>query len=165
MAIIPTVRCRNMRAALAFYTGVLDFERVDGDDALDDPSFSVLERDEARMFLSSHRGDGVFGHAVSEERGFENHVPQSSSPSHSLVSLGKGIRSSRGEIAVKRQVGRTAFSNCDLQCRQSQSIGTILASSTARSLSSWTSATTLSFFSSMAGSFPGNAPRDSGDVG
>ena len=32
MAIIPTVRCRSMRAALAFYTGVLDFERVDGDD-------------------------------------------------------------------------------------------------------------------------------------
>jgi len=27
MAIIPTVRCRNMRGAVAFYTGVLDFER------------------------------------------------------------------------------------------------------------------------------------------
>ena len=32
MAIIPTVRCRSVRASLAFYTGVLDFERVDGDD-------------------------------------------------------------------------------------------------------------------------------------
>src|SRR5215831_11589560 len=64
MAIIPTVRCRNMRAALAFYTGVLDFERVDGDDALDDPSFSVLARGGDRLFLSSHRGDGVFGQAV-----------------------------------------------------------------------------------------------------
>ena len=31
MAIIPTVRCRSMRKSLAFYTGVLDFERVDGD--------------------------------------------------------------------------------------------------------------------------------------
>jgi catechol 2,3-dioxygenase-like lactoylglutathione lyase family enzyme len=30
MAIIPTVRCRSMRKSLAFYTGVLDFERVDG---------------------------------------------------------------------------------------------------------------------------------------
>ena len=29
MAIIPTVRCRRMRKSLAFYTGVLDFERVD----------------------------------------------------------------------------------------------------------------------------------------
>jgi catechol 2,3-dioxygenase-like lactoylglutathione lyase family enzyme len=25
MAIIPTVRCSNMRTSLAFYTGVLDF--------------------------------------------------------------------------------------------------------------------------------------------
>ena len=64
MAIIPTVRCRSMRAALAFYTGILDFERVDGDDTLDDPSFSVLARDGDRLFLSSHRGDGAFGQAV-----------------------------------------------------------------------------------------------------
>src|SRR5688572_20041103 len=64
MAIILTVRCRTMRAALAFYTGVLDFERVDGDDTLDDPSFSVLARDGDRLLLSSHRGDGAFGQAV-----------------------------------------------------------------------------------------------------
>jgi catechol 2,3-dioxygenase-like lactoylglutathione lyase family enzyme len=53
-----------MRTALAFYTGVLDFERVCGDDALDDPGFSVLTRDGDRLFLSSHRGDGAFGQAV-----------------------------------------------------------------------------------------------------
>jgi catechol 2,3-dioxygenase-like lactoylglutathione lyase family enzyme len=53
-----------MRAALAFYTSVLDFERVDGDDALDDPSFSVLMREGAPLFLSSHRGDGAFGQAL-----------------------------------------------------------------------------------------------------
>src|SRR5262245_28708157 len=64
MAIIPTVRCRSMRAALAFYTGVLDFERVDGDDTSDDPSFSVLSRDGDHLYLSSHRGDGAFGQAV-----------------------------------------------------------------------------------------------------
>ena len=64
MAIIPTVRCRSMRAALAFYTGVLDFKRVDGDDTLDDPSFSVLVRDGDCVFLSSHRGDGTFGQAI-----------------------------------------------------------------------------------------------------
>jgi len=29
MAIIPTIRCRNMAAALAFYSGVPDFERAD----------------------------------------------------------------------------------------------------------------------------------------
>jgi len=64
MAIIPTVRCSNMRASLAFYTEVLDFEHVDGDDELSDPSFGILARDGGRLFLSSHRGDGVFGQAI-----------------------------------------------------------------------------------------------------
>src|SRR5881394_1348116 len=64
MAIIPTVRCSSMRKSLAFYTNVLDFERVDGDDELGDPSFIVLERDGDQLFLSSHRGDGVFGQAI-----------------------------------------------------------------------------------------------------
>jgi catechol 2,3-dioxygenase-like lactoylglutathione lyase family enzyme len=64
MAIIPTVRCRNMRTALAFYTGVLDFEHVDGDDRLDDPCFSIVAREGDFIFLSSHRGDGQFGQAI-----------------------------------------------------------------------------------------------------
>lgn len=64
MAIIPTVRCSRMAASLAFYTQVLDFERVDGDDDTDDPSFSVLVREGAPLFLSSHRGDGEFGQAI-----------------------------------------------------------------------------------------------------
>lgn len=64
MAIIPTLRCRNMKKSLGFYTGVLDFERVDGDDELDDPSFSVLAREAGHLFLSSHHGDGVFGTVV-----------------------------------------------------------------------------------------------------
>jgi catechol 2,3-dioxygenase-like lactoylglutathione lyase family enzyme len=64
VAIIPTVRCSNMRQSLTFYTSVLDFEHVDGDDDLADPSFSVLARDGDRLFLSSHRGDGEFGQAV-----------------------------------------------------------------------------------------------------
>ena len=63
-AIIPTVRCSNMRQSLAFYTSVLDFELVGGDDDLADPSFCVLSRDGGRLFLSSHRGDGEFGQAV-----------------------------------------------------------------------------------------------------
>ncbi len=53
-----------MRKSLAFYTVVLDFERLDGDDHLTGPSFSVLARDGDRLILSSHRGDGVFGQAV-----------------------------------------------------------------------------------------------------
>ena len=64
MTIIPTVRCRNMKTSLAFYTGVLDFERLDGDDDLGDPSFSVISRDGDQLFLSSHRGDGAFGQAI-----------------------------------------------------------------------------------------------------
>jgi catechol 2,3-dioxygenase-like lactoylglutathione lyase family enzyme len=64
MAIIPTVRCSNMRTSLAFYTSVLDFERVNGDDDLADPSFSVLSRSGDRLLLSSHRGDGEFGQAI-----------------------------------------------------------------------------------------------------
>lgn len=53
-----------MKKSLAFYAGILGFERVDGDDKLDDPSFSALTRDGGTLFLSSHRGDGVFGTAV-----------------------------------------------------------------------------------------------------
>ena len=64
MPIIPTVRCRNMQRAIAFYTGVLDFVRVDGDDTMDDPCFSILEREGDYLFLSSHGGDGTFGQAI-----------------------------------------------------------------------------------------------------
>jgi catechol 2,3-dioxygenase-like lactoylglutathione lyase family enzyme len=53
-----------MRAAIAFYTGVLDFERVEGEDTLDDPCFRALARGGDYIFLSSHRGDGVFGQAI-----------------------------------------------------------------------------------------------------
>lgn len=64
MAIIPTVRCRSMRTSLTFYTVVLDFERVDGDDDLGDPSYSVLSRRGDQLVLSSHHGDGEFGQAI-----------------------------------------------------------------------------------------------------
>jgi catechol 2,3-dioxygenase-like lactoylglutathione lyase family enzyme len=64
MAIIPTVRCRNMNTSLAFYTGVLDFVYVDGNEQPNDPAFSVLARDGAQLILSSHRGDGAFGQAI-----------------------------------------------------------------------------------------------------
>lgn len=64
MAIIPTVRCSNMKASLEFYTRVLDFERIDGDDDIADPSFSVLARAGDQLILSSHTGDGTFGQAV-----------------------------------------------------------------------------------------------------
>jgi catechol 2,3-dioxygenase-like lactoylglutathione lyase family enzyme len=64
MAIIPTVRCSRMKSAIEFYTRVLDFEPVDGDEDEDDPSFRVLMRNGDPLYLSSHRGDGAFGQAV-----------------------------------------------------------------------------------------------------
>lgn len=64
MAIIPTVRCRRMEASITFYTKVLDFEWVDGDDDNNDPSFSVLMREGHSLILSSHKGDGTFGQAI-----------------------------------------------------------------------------------------------------
>ena len=67
MAIIPTVRCSNLRKSVAFYTGVLDFERTDGDDRLDDPSFTALKRGDDYLYLSSHRGDGEYGQAIAVE--------------------------------------------------------------------------------------------------
>jgi catechol 2,3-dioxygenase-like lactoylglutathione lyase family enzyme len=53
-----------MEASIAFYTRVLDFECVDGGGDDGDPSFSVLVRDGALLFLSSHGGDGTFGQAI-----------------------------------------------------------------------------------------------------
>lgn len=64
MSIIPTVRCSNLGASLAFYTELLDFTRVDESEERSDPGFSVLTRAGDRLFLSSHAGDGVFGQAI-----------------------------------------------------------------------------------------------------
>jgi catechol 2,3-dioxygenase-like lactoylglutathione lyase family enzyme len=64
MAIIPTIRCRNIKTALEFYTSILDFERLDNELPEDDPSFCVLIRGSDRIFLSSHSGDGAFGQAI-----------------------------------------------------------------------------------------------------
>jgi catechol 2,3-dioxygenase-like lactoylglutathione lyase family enzyme len=61
MAIIPTVRCRNLEASLHFYTRVLDFTRVDDDDAT---GFAVLNRAGDLLFLSTGAGDGEFGQAI-----------------------------------------------------------------------------------------------------
>ncbi len=60
--ILPTIRCRKMAASLDFYTRVLDFDCVENGG--DDPSFCVLVREGAPLFLSSHGGDGEFGQAI-----------------------------------------------------------------------------------------------------
>lgn len=64
MAIIPTVRCGNMKASLTFYTGTLDFRHTGGDDTLEDPCFAELEREGSPLWLSSHKGDGEYGQCI-----------------------------------------------------------------------------------------------------
>lgn len=61
MAIVPSFRCSNMARSLAFYTQVLDFVLVDGDDDVTDPAFSVVAREGSYLILSSHGGDGAYG--------------------------------------------------------------------------------------------------------
>ena len=58
MAIIPIMRCRNLRASVAFYTGILDFERVDDGDDPEECSVIPLRRDGDEVLLSAD--DGVF---------------------------------------------------------------------------------------------------------
>jgi catechol 2,3-dioxygenase-like lactoylglutathione lyase family enzyme len=53
-----------MAASINFYTKILDFTYVEGDDDLSDPSFCVLMREGDSLFLSSHRGDGAFGQKI-----------------------------------------------------------------------------------------------------
>ena len=64
MTIIPNVRCRRMKEAVAFYTRVLDFELEDGGGDDGDPSFSALVREGDSLFLTSHSGDGTFGQTL-----------------------------------------------------------------------------------------------------
>ena len=64
MAILTTVRCKNMKTSLAFYTSVLDFECMEAGDDLRDPTFRTLSRNGDRLLLSSHSGDGEFGQVI-----------------------------------------------------------------------------------------------------
>jgi catechol 2,3-dioxygenase-like lactoylglutathione lyase family enzyme len=62
--IVPTVRCRDMAEAVAFYTGIFDFELAGTWPESGDPAFTVLRRDGGELHLSSHGGDGVYGQAI-----------------------------------------------------------------------------------------------------
>ena len=63
MAIIPILKCRNIRPSVKFYTKVMDFRLADESD-FNDPAHVVLRRAGDTLFLSSHMGDGVFGQHV-----------------------------------------------------------------------------------------------------
>ncbi len=64
MTLVPTIKCRDMDEAIAFYTGVLDFAPAGRWPATGDPAYGVLTRDGCELHLSSHGGDGVFGQAL-----------------------------------------------------------------------------------------------------
>jgi len=64
MAIVPVFQCRSISAALDFYTSVLDFAIVGGDERVEDPAYRVLARASDYLILSSHRGDSRPGQAV-----------------------------------------------------------------------------------------------------
>ena len=57
MAIIPQIRCSRFAQAFEFYTKILDFEYVDGDDpTAPDAAFCVLSREGDEIFLCSFDG-------------------------------------------------------------------------------------------------------------
>lgn len=62
--LVPIIQCRRMKDSVAFYTQLLDFAHVGTWPASGDPSFSILSRAGAEMFLSTHRGDGLPGQPV-----------------------------------------------------------------------------------------------------
>lgn len=64
MPIVPVLHCQRIGPAVAFYTTVLDFEVVSGDERSDDPAYRVLVRQGDYLILSSHAGDGRPGQAV-----------------------------------------------------------------------------------------------------
>jgi catechol 2,3-dioxygenase-like lactoylglutathione lyase family enzyme len=63
MAIVPTVRCSDIRRSLDFYINVLDFRRADDSDSVDF-GFAALIRAGDPLFLSTGSGDGEFGQAI-----------------------------------------------------------------------------------------------------
>jgi len=57
MAIIPQIRCSRFAEAFEFYTKILDFEYVEGDDpTTTNPAFSVLSREGDLIFLCNFDG-------------------------------------------------------------------------------------------------------------
>jgi catechol 2,3-dioxygenase-like lactoylglutathione lyase family enzyme len=63
MKMIPLFRCRNMKAAIAFYTGILDFELKEPGAAADD-WVVLLKNGEAELMLTTLEGDQPMGIAA-----------------------------------------------------------------------------------------------------
>lgn len=66
MNIVPTLRCKDMRESLSFYTTILDFHLMETwPESATIPSYSILVRENAELHLSTYSGDGRFGGVVS----------------------------------------------------------------------------------------------------
>ena len=63
MKIIPILRCLNMKEAIAFYTGILDFELKYSDVSLDDWVVDLINGD-AELQITKLEGDQKLGIAV-----------------------------------------------------------------------------------------------------
>jgi len=63
MRVIPVIRCTDVKTSLAFYTGILGFEKKHPG-ASDNDWVVDLVQGEAQVQLSQHAGDGAFGCAV-----------------------------------------------------------------------------------------------------
>ncbi len=64
MNIIPVLHCLDMQKSIAFYTVILDFERVGTWPETGSPAYTILERAGAELHLSTHSGDSKCGMAV-----------------------------------------------------------------------------------------------------
>ena len=62
MKFIPIIKCKDMKESLSFYTKILDFEIMPGED-LDSPVID-LQKEGAQIQLSTMSGDSIFGCAV-----------------------------------------------------------------------------------------------------
>jgi catechol 2,3-dioxygenase-like lactoylglutathione lyase family enzyme len=63
MRAIPVIHCSDVKKSLAFYTGVLGFQKKYAE-AKDTDWVIDLVQDGAEIQLSQHAGDGAFGCAV-----------------------------------------------------------------------------------------------------
>lgn len=63
MKIIPLFRCSNMKAAIAFYTGILDFELKEPGASADD-WVVLLKNGDAELMLTILEGDQPMGVAA-----------------------------------------------------------------------------------------------------
>jgi uncharacterized glyoxalase superfamily protein PhnB len=63
MRVIPVIHCREVKKSLAFYAGVLDFEKKYPEESDDEWVINLVQGD-AEIQLSQHAGDGAFGCAI-----------------------------------------------------------------------------------------------------